>query len=230
MSGFNLGDYVTVNERLKAALERFPELRVVEDAPKFVEGPDGKTFIEMSMTVYRSPDDPLPMRGFIHEEYPGTTPYTKGAEQANASTSCLGRILGFMGFGIGKSIASKDDVERREPKKAFVPQVAKIVPVVYDDGAPVPDPFTGRQQQAETYAPGDATKGQMGKIRALGKERGIVTTKGLADAITAIVGRKVSKLDDLSKREASTVIESWMPPVIQNEAGEVPGPLDEEPF
>jgi hypothetical protein len=27
---FSLGDYVTVNDRLKAALEKFPDLRVVE--------------------------------------------------------------------------------------------------------------------------------------------------------------------------------------------------------
>ena len=227
MSGFSLGDYVTVNERLKAALERFPELRVVEDAPRFVEAPDGKTYIEVSMTVHRSPDDPLPMRGFIHEEYPGTTPYTKGAEQANASTSCLGRILGFMGFGIGKSIASKDDVERRESPKPFTPQKPKIVPVIYPDGSPVEDPFSSGPATREEFPPGDVTKGQMGKIRGLGKEKGIATTKGLTDAISPIIGRRISKLDDLSKREASKVIETWQPPVIPDPAGEIP---DEEPF
>lgn len=229
MSGFSLGDYVTVNERLKAALEKFPDLRVVEDAPKFVEAPDGKTFVEVSMTVYRTHDDPLPMRGFIHEEYPGKTPYTSGAEQPNASTSCLGRILGFMGFGIGKSLASKDDVDRRETSKPFTPQRPKIVPVVYPDGEPVADPFTGKQQQREEYPPGDVSKAQMGKIRALGREKQILTTKGLAEAISPIVGRKIAKLDDLSKREASQVIEAWNP-IIPDSRGEIPTPLDEEPF
>jgi hypothetical protein len=229
MSGFSLGDYVTVNERLKAALEKFPDLRVVEDAPKFVEAPDGKTFVEVRMTVYRSPDDPLPMVGHIHEEYPGTTPYTRTAEVPNAYTSCLGRILGYLGFGIGKSLASKDDIERREPQKPFTPQRPKVVPVVYPDGAPVPDPFSGKQQQAETYPPGDVSKAQMGKIRALGREKQLVTTKGLAEAITGIVGRKITKLDDLSKREASQVIETWNP-IIPDDRGEVPTPLDEEPF
>jgi hypothetical protein len=230
MSGFSLGDYVTVNERLKAALERFPELRVVEDAPKFVEAPDGKTFIEVSMTVYRSPEDPLPMRGFIHEEYPGTTPYTKASEQANASTSCLGRILGFMGFGIGKSIASADDVQRREHSKPFTLQKPKIVPTVYPDGSPVPDPFTGKQQESKEYAPGDATKAQMGKIRALGKGFGVATTKGLCERIAPVIGRSITSLDQLTKREAGQVIESWLPPVIPDPAGEIPTPLDEEPF
>ena len=230
MAGFNLGDYVTVNERLKAALEKFPDLRVVEDAPKFVEGPDGKTYIEAKMTVYRTPDDPLPMVGYIHEEYPGKSSFTAGAEQANASTSCLGRILGFMGFGITKSIASKDDVERREPQKPFVPQKPKVVPVVYPNGDPVPDPFSGEQQTMNEFPPGDVSKAQMGKIRAMGKEKGLVTNKGLFDAIYQVIGRRVTKLDDLSKREASRVIEAWLPPVILDPAGEVPGPLEEEPF
>lgn len=230
MSGFSLGDYVTVNERLKAALEKFPELRVVEDAPKFIEAPDGKTFIEVRMTVFRDTEDKRPMIGYIHEEYPGTSSFTKGAEQANASTSCLGRILGFMGFGIAKSIASKDDVERREAPRASTPQKPKVVPVVYEDGGPVPDPFTGDQQKDEVNPPGDISKAQMFKIRALGKERGIVTTPGLTSAISPIVKRKITKLDDLSKREASRVIEEWLPPVIPDPAGEIPGPLEEEPF
>jgi hypothetical protein len=227
---FSLGDYVTVNERLRAALEKFPDLRVVEDAPKFVEAPDGKIFIEVSMVVYRTPDDVLPMRGFIHEEYPGTTPYTKGSEQANASTSCLGRILGFMGFGIGKSIASKDDVERREHTKPFTPQKPKLVAVTYPDGDPVPDPFTGKQQEQAVYAPGDVSKAQMGKIRALAKGQGVATTKGICERIAPIIGRSVSTLDVLSKREASQVIEAWLPPVIPDPAGEIRSPLDEEPF
>jgi len=226
---FSLGDYVTVNERLRLALEKFPDLRVVEDAPKFVEAPDGKTFVEVRMTVYRTPDDPLPMVGHIHEEYPGTTPYTKTAEVPNAYTSCLGRILGYLGFGIGKSLATRDDVERREPSKPFTPQRPKVVPVVYPDGEAVSDPFTGKQQQREEYPPGDVSKAQMGKIRGLGKERGLVTTKGLAEAISPIVGRKITKLDDLSKREASQVIETWNP-VISDSRGEIPTPLDEEPF
>ena len=51
MSGFSLGDYVTFNERLKAALEKYPDLIVNEDAPKFVEAPDGKIFVEVRMVV-----------------------------------------------------------------------------------------------------------------------------------------------------------------------------------
>jgi hypothetical protein len=232
MGGFSLGDYVTVNERLKAALEKFPDLIVEEHPPKFVEAPDGKTFVEVRMVVRRDRDDLIPMVGYIWEEYPGKTPYTLGSEQPNAATSCLGRILGYMGFGIGKSIASADDVQRRETvRQKTDPVIVKAVAkaVTYPNGDPVLDPFTDEPQVDEPREAG-ASKAQMGKIRALAKERGIVTTKGITDGITQLLGRKVEKLDYLSKREASRVIESWLPKVISNPAGEIPDQLDEEPF
>jgi hypothetical protein len=237
MMSFSLGDYVTVNERLKAALEKFPELRVIERPPRIVEA-GGKTFVEVQMTVYRDASDTVPMLGHAWEEFPGTTPYTRGSEAANAATSCLGRILGYMGFGINKSIATQDDVKHREqqhtpqqsPRATFVKQVPTIVPTVYATGEPVPDPFTGEQQTSATYPPGDVTKGQMGKMRALARERNIMSNKDLFAAIGAIIGRNIHTLDVMSKREASQVIESWLPPVIQDEAGEIPTPFDEEPF
>lgn len=229
MSGFSLDNYVTVNERLRQALEKFPDLRVHEYAPKIVEA-GGQLFVEVQMEVRRSADDLVPMVGFIWEEFPGKTPYTKGAEMPNAATSCLGRILGYMGFGISKSIATHDDVARREPQKTFTPQKPKIVPVTYPDGGPVPDPFTGEQQMSEEYPPGDVTKPQMGKIRALGKGMNVATTKGLCERISPIIGRTITSLDQLSKKEARKVIESWLPPVIPDPAGEIPTPLDEEPF
>jgi hypothetical protein len=233
---FSLGDYVTVNDRLKAALEKFPDLRVAELPPKMVEA-GGKLFVEVQMVVRRHADDLVPMVGHAWEEFPGTTPYTRGSEAANAATSCLGRILGYMGFGINKSIATQDDVKHREPqhapqspRAAFVAQKPKVVPTVYPSGEAVPDPFSGEQQTTNVYPAGDVTKGQMGKMRALARERNIKSNKDLFAAIGGIIGRNISTLDVMSKREASQVIESWLPPVIPDPAGEIPTPFDEEPF
>ena len=226
---FSLGDYVTVNDRLLQALEKFPDLRIKEGEPKFVTAPDGKVYVETSMTVYRAWDDMVPMVGYIWEEFPGTTPYTRGSEQPNAATSCLGRILGYMGFGIKKSIASRDDVQRRETPASSRPiQQGRVERETYPNGDPVPDPFTDKQQIRTVYPPGDATKGQMGKIRALGREQGITLNRTLFERISAIIGRPISALDDLSKREASAVIEAWAP---QEDAPPPPPALvDEEPF
>ena len=227
---FSLGDYVTVNDRLKAALAKYPDLIVREDAPRIIEA-GGKLFVEARMEVYRDANDLVPMIGHAWEEFPGTTPYTRGSEAANAMTSCLGRILGYMGFGITKSIATREDVQHREPtqspRQAFRQQIPTVTPTTYPDGDPVPDPFTGEQQTTNVYPPGDVTKGQMGKIRALGRERQLLANKALYAAVTGIIGRPISALDVLSKREASAIIEAWLPPVIPDPAGEV---ADEEPF
>lgn len=117
MSGFKLDGYVTVNERLRMALERWPELRVVEASPKVITVGDA-TFIEVTMTVFRDPDDRLPCSASAWERMPGRTPYTRDSEMMNASTSALGRALGLMGIGTAASISSADEVIARDYDRA----------------------------------------------------------------------------------------------------------------
>lgn len=112
MAQVNLGDYVDVPTRLSLALERWPEIRIQEDRPEIVVV-DGLTFISVTVTVWRTPDDPLPTYGTAWEPFPGRTPYTRDSEMMNASTSALGRALGFLGLGIGKSIATANEVANR---------------------------------------------------------------------------------------------------------------------
>lgn len=109
MAAPDLSGYVTVAERLAAALARFPDLRVVESAPEIVELGDA-VYLSVNVTVYRMGDDPRPTNARAWERWPGRTPYTKDSEQMNASTSALGRALGYMGFGIARSISSADEV------------------------------------------------------------------------------------------------------------------------
>lgn len=117
MSGFKLDGYVTVNERLRMALERWPELRVVEATPKIVPVGDA-TFIEVTITVFRDPDDRLPCTASAWEPIPGKTPYTRDSEMMNASTSALGRCLGLMGVGTAASISTADEVIARDYDRA----------------------------------------------------------------------------------------------------------------
>ena len=109
---FKLDGYVTVNQRLTEALQRWPELRVVEANPKVVTVGDA-TFIEVTITVFRDPADTLPCTAAAWEPIPGRTPYTKDSEMMNASTSALGRALGLMGIGTAGSISSADEVITR---------------------------------------------------------------------------------------------------------------------
>ena len=107
----NLGDYVDVPTRFRLALEKWPELRVIEEPAKVVAIGD-KTFISVTMTVYRDPSDPLPAVATCWELFPGRTPFNLNSEQQNASTSCLGRVLGMM-IPFGK-MASFEEVQNRQ--------------------------------------------------------------------------------------------------------------------
>lgn len=105
----DLSDYVDVRQRLTLALAQYPELRIVEDAPELITIGE-RVYIQAGVTIFRTPDDPLPGRAYCWEVWPGRTPYTKDSEQANAATSVLGRALGYMGFGITTAIASLNEV------------------------------------------------------------------------------------------------------------------------
>jgi len=107
----NLGDYVDVPTRFKLALDKWPELRVVEEPAKVINVGD-KTFIAVTMTVYRDPLDPLPCVATCWEIFPGRTPFTANSEAMNCSTSALGRALGMM-IPFGK-MASFEEVQNRQ--------------------------------------------------------------------------------------------------------------------
>ena len=115
---YKLDGYVTVNERLRMALERWPDLRVVEASPKIITVGDA-TFVEVTVTVWRSADDTLPCTAAAWEPIPGKTPYTRDSEMMNCSTSALGRALGLMGIGTASSMASADEVIARDYDRAF---------------------------------------------------------------------------------------------------------------
>ena len=91
----DLSNYVDVPSRFALALDKWPDLRVVESPPEVVTVGD-QTFISVTMTVYRTPDDLIPARGCAWEPIPGKSSFTRGSEMMNASTSALGRAIGLM--------------------------------------------------------------------------------------------------------------------------------------
>ena len=109
---FALDGYVDVPTRLRMALNAFPELRIVEQTPRIIDI-CGDTFIEVTIVVYRTPEDTHPVYGSAWEPYPGTTSYTRRSEMMVAGTSALGRALGYLGFGIDRSIASIEEISNR---------------------------------------------------------------------------------------------------------------------
>jgi hypothetical protein len=192
MNAFNLGDYVDVPTRLAEALKRWPDLRIQETKPVIVTV-DNQQYVEISCTVWRDAADLKPSIAYCWEPIPGKTPYTKNSEMMNASTSCLGRSLGFLGMGIGKSIASRNEVQARQPAT-----IAEVTPIRADLEQPFGDTTDGKQY---------ASPKQRGMIRALAFEKKIGTTE-LMPYINKVLDNKYSSIEALSKQEASTVIES----------------------
>jgi len=159
---FDLSEYVDVKTRLKQALKVFPQLRIVEHRPEITQVGD-QLFIECSVTVSRDPDDPIPVTAYMFEPYPGRTTFTKLSEQANGATSALGRALGYMGFGIDKSIATSNEVLGRQQASEETDR-NKIVSVAR------PTPVLETRRDAPTSIMGPRSK-QIGEARLSAREQ-----------------------------------------------------------
>jgi hypothetical protein len=159
---FDLSEYVDVKTRLKQALKVFPQLRIVEHRPEIIQVGD-QLFIECSVTVSRDPDDPIPVTAYMFEPYPGRTTFTKLSEQANGATSALGRALGYMGFGIDKSIATSNEVLGRQQASEETDR-NKIVSVAR------PTPVLETRRDAPTSIMGPRSK-QLGEARLSAREQ-----------------------------------------------------------
>jgi len=194
MNAFNLGDYVDVPTRLAEALKRWPDLRIQETKPIIVIV-DNQQYVEICCYVWRDAADQKPSIAYCWEPIPGRTPYTKGSEMMNASTSCLGRALGFLGMGIGKSIASRNEVQARQPAV-----VANVIPIRDD----LEQPFGDTQTVAQVAY---ASPKQRGMIRALfGTKK--IGTADMMPYIDKVIGKQVSSIEALTVKEASQVIEA----------------------
>jgi hypothetical protein len=185
---FDLSEYVDVKTRLKQALATFPQLRIVEHRPEITQVGD-QLFIECSVTVSRDPDDPIPVTAYIFEPYPGKTSFTKNSEQANGATSVLGRALGYLGFGIDKSIASSNEVLGRQQgaedddRKRIV-SIARPTPVL-DSPRETPTSVMGprskqigearlsAREQTQASNGGGATPNQIKMLTQMCAERGL---------------------------------------------------------
>ena len=188
MNAFNLGDYVDVPARVKMLFERWPNARIVESLPQ-IRMFDGREWIEVTVTIHLG-DDTMPVVASAWE-CKGTTSFTRDSEMMNCSTSAVGRACGLLNLGIGKSIASRNEVQMRQPA------VAPVAPVTPNAENPFHD------ENAKQYA----SPKQRGMIRARAFEKKIGTTE-LMPYINKVLGNEYTSIEALSKQEASQVIDS----------------------
>lgn len=179
-----LDNYIDVPTRLRAALTAHPDLRIIEQQPDVITIGD-RHYLQVSVTVYRSPDDPLPCTATAWEPWPGKTSFTRDSEMMNCSTSALGRALGFMGFGLTTSLASRDEVAHRQQEPRTAPS----------------DPDRG------PAAGSMASQAQLGKIAALLSQLDFDSRADKYKYLGVILGREITSSKELSKKEAHKVIE-----------------------
>lgn len=134
-SKFQLGDYVDVAERIRLAVERFPELSL-QFTWEFQEIGD-RLWIVGKAYAYRNPGDPTPGIGHAWEPVPGTTPYTRGSELMNCETSAWGRALAALGVAT-KKIASREEIELAQQRQT-TPEPAASRRTVLKASDPITD-------------------------------------------------------------------------------------------
>jgi hypothetical protein len=202
MTGF-MDNYVDVATRLKMAFERWPELRIQETHREVIEMPDKSCFIRCVVTIWRSPDDAIPVIASACEIYPGKTSFTKSSESEVGYTSAIGRGLAMMGIGANKSIASRDEVQAAQSRQP-TGRLAPVVPM-HDVETPFPE------APIQEYA----TPKQLGMMRALANGQNIAQDK-LKEYCSNVLGRQINTTGDLTKRDVSKVIDALKLGEIQN--------------
>ena len=202
MTGF-MDNYVDVATRLKMAFERWPELRIQETHREVIEMPDKSCFIRCVVTIWRSPDDAIPVIASACEIYPGKTSFTKSSESEVGYTSAIGRGLAMMGIGANKSIASRDEVQAAQSRQP-TGRLAPVVPM-HEVETPFPD------APVQEYA----TPKQLGMMRALANGQNIAQDK-LKEYCSNVLGRQINTTGDLTKRDVSRVIDALKLGEIQN--------------
>lgn len=134
---YDISDYVDVKTRIELLYKKFPEASIQFEFKGVMEGnPD---FIWGIAYVYRHPEDPRPATGTCSELAQGKTAFTRGSELANLETSAIGRAIGALGIGLGKSMATKQEVNAAQARQV-TPAAAEVdpwgVPVTENETVP----------------------------------------------------------------------------------------------
>lgn len=122
---YDISDYVDVKTRIELFYAKYPEGSIQFEFMGIMPGnPD---FIWGIARAYRHPEDPRPFTGTCSELAQGKTAFTRGSELANLETSAIGRCIGSAGLGLGKSMATKQEVNAAQARQV-TPAAAEVDP------------------------------------------------------------------------------------------------------
>jgi hypothetical protein len=208
---FDLSQYETVDTRIhKFWGEHKADGRIESRLIEVVRDDSGRP-LQYLMEAQVWIGDRLAANGFA-EEVVGGSPVNKTSALENCETSAIGRALANAGYSKEKFRASMTEMTKAERLT----------------GTPDDDPFYKPRPQVETFpngqpvpnlpgtpkvygGTGEASAAQKGKIRGTAKDLGVTTKEefmGLVNAcLMAANHATVTSLDDLTKKQASDVIE-----------------------
>jgi hypothetical protein len=112
MSGFDMRDYVPVNERISAFYEQHPDGSLQSEIVELTTDR-----VTVKAYAYRSDADPRPGIGHSSLAIPGSTSFTKGSEIENAETSAWGRAIAALGFEVKRGLATAEEVRNKQPDR-----------------------------------------------------------------------------------------------------------------
>jgi hypothetical protein len=112
---YDISDYVDVKTRIELLYKKFENASIQFEFKGVMDG--NPEFIWGIAYVYRHPEDPRPATGTCSELAQGKTAFTRGSELANLETSAIGRAIGALGIGLGKSMATKQEVNSAKARQ-----------------------------------------------------------------------------------------------------------------
>jgi hypothetical protein len=188
---FNLDDYEPVAARLDRWLkqEHSAQPRVITHLVHYTD----------SRCVFRAElyeGDVLIATGWA-EETRGEGMVNRTSHLENCESSAVGRALANAG------LSGSDHTKR--PSREEMTKVARNA-----QGQPAEEPFGAPGAvQMDKPRTSNASEKQIGMIRALARGQGLAPGAPVIEAISQLLGKKVSILTDLTKQDASKVIEAW---------------------
>lgn len=205
---FELNGYVDVPTRLRLALQDWPQLRIQETSCT-LEQVGEQLFLICVVTVWRDERDAVPVIASAAEQVPGRTPYTRNAERMVGFTSALGRALGYMGYGIDKSIASHDEIKHRQ-EFANVEDPFPTTPQQENDLAMRRIVEKEQNKRKAMASNGPVTAPQLKMLKIQATKANLADDEALRLFCNDALGKEIESVNALTKFEASKVIEELL--------------------
>jgi len=217
MPGFNLDNYETVEDRLVKFWADHADGRINTSIHYYDD-----TRILVRAEVYFDREDVRPVATGYAEELRGASPVNRTSHAENAETSAIGRALANCGYAAKGARPSREEMQKVERGDVWVSRPMNPTVVVTKDNT-VNEIMEELVSNGATYVEDEqkprnisiknpnepASPKQLGMLRAVLRSQGISDNKEVLDLCSAAINRNISKLDELEKGEASSLITQY---------------------